>query len=159
MFERYYYAKIGINSRLDGIQAAILNCKLPHLDQYAKSRRAAASFYNEALSEIPQIICPTFQKDIEHVDHVFHQYTMQVLDGHRDGLQAHLMELKIPNAIYYPKTLHEQEAYRDLLDDVSQIKNTLELSKTVLSLPMHTELDKEQLLFITNAIKTYFQKL
>ncbi|MDA8595912.1 DegT/DnrJ/EryC1/StrS family aminotransferase [Flavobacteriaceae bacterium] len=159
MSKRYHYDRIGINSRLDSMQAAILNCKLPHLDRYANSRRTAARFYNEALEGINEITCPYFENSEGYFDHVFHQYTLRVSNGHRDRLKTYLADLDIPTAIYYPKALHTQKAYEGLLDQDLDLRACIKASQEVLSLPMHTELDQQQLSFITTSIKEYFKAI
>ncbi|PQJ72046.1 MULTISPECIES: DegT/DnrJ/EryC1/StrS family aminotransferase [Polaribacter] len=156
MYTRYYHDVVGVNSRLDSIQAGVLKAKLPLLDTYCEARRNAARFYNEALSVSEHIITPTTSACGEICDtcdcHVFHQYTLQITNGKRDDLHKHLLEQGIPNAIYYPVALHSQKAYADARYKESDFPVTNELIKTVISLPMHTELDKEQLTFITKTI-------
>ena len=161
MYTRYYHDVVGVNSRLDSIQAGVLKAKLPHLDTYCNARRTAARFYNNAFSNNPNIITPTTKsnatnncKEIcEICDcHVFHQYTLQITNGKRDDLHKHLLENGIPNAIYYPVALHAQKAYADSRYIEHDFPVTNALIKTVISLPMHTELDKEQLTHITKTI-------
>ena len=161
MYTRYYHDVIGVNSRLDSIQAGVLKAKLPHLDAYCNARRSAAGFYNNAFSSNPNIITPTTKSNAtkncgEICDtcdcHVFHQYTLQITNGKRDDLHKHLLEKGIPNAIYYPVALHSQKAYADSRYNESDFPVTNELIKTVISLPMHTELDQEQLTYITKTI-------
>lgn len=161
MYTRYYHDVIGVNSRLDSIQAGVLKAKLPHLDAYCNARRSAADFYNNAFSSNPNIITPTTKSNAtkncgEICDtcdcHVFHQYTLQITNGKRDDLHKHLLEKGIPNAIYYPVALHSQKAYADSRYNESDFPVTNELIKTVISLPMHTELDQEQLTYITKTI-------
>ena len=161
MYTRYYHDVVGVNSRLDSIQAGVLKAKLPHLDTYCNARRTAARFYNNAFSNHPNIITPTTKsnatnncKEIcEICDcHVFHQYTLQITNGKRDDLHKHLLENGIPNAIYYPVALHAQKAYADSRYNEHDFPVTNTLIKTVISLPMHTELDKEQLTHITKTI-------
>lgn len=161
MYTRYYHDVVGVNSRLDSIQAGVLKAKLPHLDTYCNARRTAARFYNNAFSNNPNIITPTTKsnatnncKEIcEICDcHVFHQYTLQITNGKRDDLHKHLLENGIPNAIYYPVALHAQKAYADSRYNEHDFPVTNALIKTVISLPMHTELDKEQLTHITKTI-------
>ena len=161
MYTRYYHDVVGVNSRLDSIQAGVLKAKLPHLDTYCNARRTAARFYNNAFSNNPNIITPTTKsnatnncKEIcEICDcHVFHQYTLQITNGKRDDLHKHLLENGIPNAIYYPVALHAQKAYVDSRYNEHDFPVTNALIKTVISLPMHTELDKEQLTHITKTI-------
>ena len=161
MYTRYYHDVVGVNSRLDSIQAGVLKAKLPHLDAYCNARRSAAGFYNNAFSSNPNIITPTTKSNAtkncgEICDtcdcHVFHQYTLQITNGKRDDLHKHLLEKGIPNAIYYPVALHSQKAYADSRYNESDFPVTNELVKTVISLPMHTELDDEQFTFITQTI-------
>ena len=161
MYTRYYHDVVGVNSRLDSIQAGVLKAKLPHLDTYCNARRTAARFYNNAFSNNPNIITPTTKsnatnncKEIcEICDcHVFHQYTLQITNGKRDDLHKHLLENGIPNAIYYPVALHAQKAYADSRYNEHDFPVTNALIKTVISLPMHTELDNEQLTHITKTI-------
>jgi len=161
MYERYYHDVVGVNSRLDSIQAGVLQAKLPHLDTYCDARRNAARFYNTAFENNKNIITPTAKSNKtkncgEICDvcdcHVFHQYTLQITNGKRDELHKHLLANEIPNAIYYPVALHAQKAYVDERYNENGFPVTNELIKTVISLPMHTELNKEQLEFITKTI-------
>ena len=156
MYTRYYHDVVGVNSRLDSIQAGVLKAKLPLLDTYCDARRNAARFYNKAFSKSEHIVTPTTSACGEICDscdcHVFHQYTLQITNGKRDALHKHLLEKGIPNAIYYPVALHSQKAYADARYNENDFPVTNELIKTVISLPMHTELDKEQLEFITKTI-------
>lgn len=166
MYERYYHDVVGVNSRLDSIQAGVLKAKLPHLDSYCNTRRAAARFYNNAFSKHPAIITPTAQSNktsncnqiCDVCDcHVFHQYTLQITNGQRDALHKHLLANEIPNAIYYPVALHAQKAYQDKRYNEEDFPVTNQLIKTVISLPMHTELDHEQLTFITKTILDFLK--
>ncbi|NJB83075.1 DegT/DnrJ/EryC1/StrS family aminotransferase [Wenyingzhuangia aestuarii] len=152
MYKRYYYDVVGVNSRLDSIQAAILDTKLPLLDTYNKARQKAAAYYNNAFKNCDVITTPvtsTFSS------HVFHQYTLKIGQGKRDGLHEYLKSLNIPNAIYYPVALHKQKAYynENVIED--NFTNTNRLIEQVISLPMHTALETEQLEFITNTILKY----
>jgi len=148
MYTRYYHDVVGVNSRLDSLQAAVLRLKLPHLNDYCSSRRMAARYYNNGFRDNPNIITPVTEKCGDICDtcncHVFHQYTLKITNGKRDALHQHLMDLEIPNAVYYPVPLHRQKAYLDDRYKEEDFKVTNELSETVISLPMHTELDKEQ---------------
>jgi len=164
MYTRYYHDVVGVNSRLDSIQAGVLKAKLPNLDSYCTSRRDAARFYNKAFANNTNIVTPTSQSNntascgqiCEACDcHVFHQYTIQIKNGKRDALHKHLLENNIPNAIYYPVPLHAQKAYKDDRYQEADFKVTNQLIKEVISLPMHTELDQEQLAFITNTILSF----
>lgn len=153
--ERYYHDRIGVNSRLDSIQAAILRIKLRHLDDYAKRRNAVADHYDQVFKEISEITTPA---RCQNSDHVFHQYTM-ILDGiDRNELKDFLQEHEVPAMIYYPVPLHLQKAYRDDRYDEGDFPVTERLCKSVLSLPMQTELDEEQLEHITNTVKTFIKE-
>ncbi|WP_288448266.1 DegT/DnrJ/EryC1/StrS family aminotransferase [uncultured Chryseobacterium sp.] len=148
MYERYYHDEVGVNSRLDSVQAAILRKKLPHLDSYNEARRKAADFYDEAFQANPNILTP---KRAEKSTHVFHQYTLRILNGKRNELQKFLAEKEIPAMIYYPVALRKQKAYFQESDPADFV-NTDKLLDQVISLPMHTELDEEQLKYITDAV-------
>ena len=156
MYTRYYHDVVGVNSRLDSIQAGVLKAKLPHLDSYCEARRNAARFYNNAFANNPNIITPTTKSCGTICDtcncHVFHQYTLQITNGKRDALHKHLLENDIPNAIYYPVPLHAQKAYADERYNENNFMVTNKLIETVISLPMHTELEKDQLEFITKTV-------
>ncbi len=149
MYTRYYHDVVGVNSRLDSLQAAVLQIKLPLLDSYCQARQKAAKFYSDALSVSDKIEVPVIS---DFSTHVFHQYTLKIKDVDRDALHKHLLDKGIPNAIYYPVALHNQKAYQDSRYNESDFKTTNELCKTVLSLPMHTELDQEQQQFIVDTI-------
>lgn len=149
MYRRYYHDVVGVNSRLDSIQAAILRIKLPNLDGYCDSRRKAAEAYSAAFASCDSIATPITSS---FSSHVFHQYTIQVENVDRNALHQHLLDQGIPNAIYYPVPLHSQKAYTDSRYKESDFKVTNTLSNTVLSLPMHTELDAEQIDFITGTV-------
>ena len=161
MYKRYYHDVVGVNSRLDSIQAAILRLKLPHLDDYCTARRKAARYYNNGFKSNPHIITPVTEKCGEICDtcncHVFHQYTLKISNGKRDALHQHLMDKGIPNAIYYPVPLHKQKAYLDDRYKEELFKVTNELVETVISLPMHTELEEEQQDFIIKTIMEFVQ--
>ena len=146
---------IGVNSRLDSIQAAILNVKLGHLDEYAAARNIAASFYDQAFKDQPKLKTPCrFSKST----HVFHQYTLVTRNVDRDGLQQHLQSKDIPAMIYYPVPLHMQKAYLDPRYKPGDFPVTEMLSKSVISLPMHTELDEEQLAYITSGALEFINR-
>lgn len=149
---RYYHDVVGVNSRLDAIQAAILNVKLKYLNSYAQARVAVADYYNAAFKELPMVLTPYRAK---HSSHVFHQYTLRITNGKRDELKAYLDSIQIPNAIYYPVPLYEQKAYKAFKGNVNQLDVTETLCKEVLSLPMHTELNNEMLDYIINHVKTF----
>lgn len=155
MYIRYHHDVVGVNSRLDSIQAAVLNAKLPLLDQYNKTRREAATKYNEAFANHPKIITPEFDKTGD--DHVFHQYTLRIINADRDGLMQHLLGKGIPCAIYYPIPLHLQKAYLDSRYKEENFVITNQLAKEVISLPMHTELDDEQIKFITDSVLEFLK--
>lgn len=150
MYVRYHHDVVGVNSRLDSIQAAVLNAKLPHLDAYNKARQEAAAKYSKALANHANIVTPVITG--EQDSHVFHQYTLRILNADRDGLMKHLLEQGIPCAIYYPIPLHSQKAYADARYNEADFPVTNQLVKEVISLPMHTELDDEQIKFITDSI-------
>lgn len=153
MYERYHHDVVGVNSRLDSIQAGVLKAKLPHLDTYNSQRREAAAKYNKALSGNPNIVTPDF--DATKNDHVFHQYVIRITNGKRDGLLAHLQGKAIPCAIYYPIPLHSQKAYADSRYNEADFPVTVQLCREVIALPMHTELDDEQIRFITDSVLEY----
>lgn len=148
MYERYYHDEVGVNSRLDSIQAAILRKKLPNLDSYNDARRKAADYYDEAFAGNENILTP---KREENSTHVFHQYTLRIVNGKRNELQKFLTEKEIPAMIYYPVALRKQKAYYQESNDADFV-NTDKLLDQVISLPMHTELDEEQLKYITDAV-------
>ena len=150
MYVRYHHDVVGVNSRLDSIQAGVLKAKLPHLDQYATARREAARKYNEALAVNPNIVVPAF--DVAGDDHVFHQYVLRITNGKRDALMEHLQAKEIPCAIYYPIPLHSQKAYVDTRYNEADFPVTNQLVQEVIALPMHTELDDEQIKYITDAV-------
>lgn len=154
MYERYYHDEVGVNSRLDSIQAAILRKKLPNLDAYNEARRKAADFYDEAFSGNSDIRTP---ERAEYSTHVFHQYTLRILNGQRNELQKYLAEKEIPAMIYYPVALRKQKAYYQE-SDPKDFVNTDQLLDQVISLPMHTELDEEQLKYITDSVLEFFEK-
>lgn len=154
MYERYYHDEVGVNSRLDSIQAAILRKKLPLLDTYNENRQYAADFYDEAFSGHQNLLTP---KRSEKSTHVFHQYTLRVLNGKRNELQKFLAEKEIPAMIYYPVALRKQKAYFQE-SDPKEFVNTDQLLDQVISLPMHTELDDEQLKYITDAVLEFMAK-
>ncbi len=150
---KYIHKIIGCNSRLDNIQAAVLNIKLAKLDEYSKARLAAANFYYNNLSNISEIQLPFRSASSTHV---FHQFTIKVLNNKRDLLQEYLKANKIPSMIYYPIPLYKQEAFSVFVEDGFSLKNTEELCKSVLSLPIHTEMGSNQLEYICQQIKFFF---
>ncbi|NLV18247.1 MAG: DegT/DnrJ/EryC1/StrS family aminotransferase [Bacteroidetes bacterium] len=153
MKEKYHYNDIGINSRLDTLQAAILNVKLKYLDRFNSARRAAADFYDSAFTGCPYISIPARSAFSAHI---FHQYTIKVGNGKRDELKKHLEQAKIPSMIYYPGPLHMQQAYRFLGYSENDFPVTSDLCKEVLSLPMHPDIEKEQLEYITSTVLDFF---
>lgn len=153
MKERYHYSDIGVNSRLDTIQAAILRVKLKYLSQFNEKRRAVADFYDQAFKGSPHVTVP---QRIRYSSHIFHQYTMRVKNGRRDELKKYLESLKIPSMVYYPGPLHMQEAYRNLGYGEKDFPVTTSLCREVLSLPMHPDMDQDQLDYITSAINKFF---
>lgn len=155
MRKRYYYDMTGVNSRLDNIQAAILREKLKYLDEYSAARRKAADRYNSALRDIPGIIIPARSK---FSTHVFHQYTIQLQGIDREALMKHLESHGIPSMIYYPVPAHLQKAFEGLGYRKGDFPVSEKLCDSVLSLPMHTELDDEQLDHITGTIKSFITK-
>ncbi len=160
MYRRYYHDVVGVNSRLDSIQAAILNTKLQYLDQYNKARQNAAIKYNEAFKNEANIITPVANKVCQGICsscdcHVFHQYTLKVKNINRDDLVQFLNDNNIPCGVYYPVPLHKQKAYEDKRYNEDDFKVTNQLIKEVISLPMHTELDDEQINYITSKIITF----
>ncbi len=154
MYERYYHDEVGVNSRLDSIQAAVLRRKLPQLPLYNENRQWAADIYDEAFSNHPNILTP---KRAENSTHVFHQYTLRILNGKRNELQQFLAEKEIPAMIYYPVALRKQKAYFQESNNADFV-NTDKLLGEVISLPMHTELDEEQLKYITEAVLEFMNK-
>ena len=140
--------------------SAFLRIKLPFLNDYCNARRKAARYYNNAFKSMQQVITPKMGNGCEFICencdcHVFHQYTLQILNGQRNELHQHLLDNGIPNAIYYPVPLHSQKAYMDERYNEDDFKVTNEIIDTVISLPMHTELDDEQLAFITKTINDF----
>lgn len=156
MYERYHHDVVGVNSRLDSIQAGVLNAKLPLLDDYNAARRLAASKYNAAFAGNKNIITPEFNSNEN--DHVFHQYVLRIIDADRNALMQHLLDKGIPCAIYYPIPLHSQKAYVDSRYKEEQFPVTNQLVKEVIALPMHTELDDEQIKFITDSVLEFLAK-
>jgi dTDP-4-amino-4,6-dideoxygalactose transaminase len=151
---RYYHDDIGVNSRLDSIQAAILKVKLAHLDEYAKARQHVAATYDNAFSGNPELVVPARFKQSTHV---FHQYTLLVKGIDRSGLQEFLASKDIPAMIYYPVPIHLQKAYLDPRYKPGDFPVTEALSHMVISLPMHTEMDQEQLDHITSSVLEYLK--
>lgn len=154
MYVRYHHDVVGVNSRLDSIQAAVLNAKLPLLDSYNAARQNAARSYSKAFEGHKNIIAPTICDVCDC--HVFHQYTLRIIDADRNALMDHLQSKGIPCAIYYPIPLHSQKAYADVRYKEENFPVTNQLVKEVISLPMHTELDDEQIKFITDSVLEFF---
>lgn len=152
---RYYHDEIGVNSRLDSIQAAILGIKLKQLDDYASARQKAAAYYDKAFEGVGGLEIPARQSNSSHV---FHQYTLKVSDGKRNTLQEYLKEKGVPSMIYYPVPLYEQEAYRgEFSGGIEFLEHTDTLCKEVISLPIHTEMNEQILDFISKAVLSFFE--
>ncbi len=148
-FVRYHHDFVGVNSRLDSIQAAILDAKLPHLNDYIANRQRAAAYYDRAFANNEHLLTPG--RDAQST-HVFHQYTLRLINVDRDQVKARLAEKDIPAMVYYPVPLHMQKAYQDPRYKQGDFPVAERLASCVLSLPMHTELDDEQLAYITSAV-------
>ena len=160
---KYHHSIIGCNSRLDTLQAAVLDVKLKYLDEYVSSRQSAADYYLQELASVEGIELPV---TADYTTHVYHQFTLKVRDGRRDALKEFLSEREIPSMIYYPLPLQRQEAFLSIakvaggapaLEGERVLGNSIELSGRVLSLPMHTELTEEQLHYICKAIKAFYR--
>lgn len=149
MVVRYHHDRVGVNSRLDAIQAAVLDAKLPHLDEYIAARQRAAAYYDKAFAGNPHVLTPARQA---HSTHVYHQYTLRLVGVDRDKVREALAEREIPSMVYYPVPLHLQKAYQDPRYKAGDFPVAERLAGCVLSLPMHTELSDEQLLAITSAV-------
>lgn len=156
MYERYHHDVVGVNSRLDSIQAAILRIKLQHLDSYNAARQQAAAYYSKGFGGHENIVTPAVTEGTD--SHVFHQYTLRIVGADRNALMEHLQAQQIPCAIYYPIPLHRQKAYLDSRYKEEDFEITNQLSDEVISLPMHTELDSEQQDFIINTIIAFLNK-
>lgn len=151
---KYHHKVIGCNSRLDTIQAVVLNAKLPHLNEYCRSRYAAAQYYTSALKDIDGIITPVEQPNSTHV---YHQYTLKVLNGKRNALKQYMADNGIPSMIYYPLPLQQQEAFSNITRAAESLDTAAELAASVLSLPIHTEISHEQQDMVIDAIKSFFK--
>jgi len=149
---RYYHDLVGVNSRLDSIQAAVLKVKLQYLDQYNTARQAAADRYDDALRGVPGLVLPARSP---RTNHIFHQYTLLVPADKRDGLLAWLQQHEVPCAIYYPVPLHMQKAYLDPRYKAGDFPVAEDVSRRCISLPMHTELEEAQQTFITDLVRQY----
>lgn len=152
---RYYHEMIGCNSRLDSIQAAVLRIKLRHLDAYCKARQAAAAYYDEAFSGQENLVVPY---RTSYSTHVFHQYTLKLLNTDRDAVVKEMAERNIPTMIYYPVPCHKQKMFESLLPQMPMLPVTEVLQEQVISLPMHTELTEAELAFISNHFLDIVQK-
>ena len=151
--KKYYHKVLGCNSRLDTLQAEILKVKLKHLDEYSAARNKMATYYDQNLSDILDLQIPVRSTSSNHV---FHQYTLKVKNGKRDALQQYLAEKNIPSMIYYPLPLYQQEAFKQYVKSDFRLETTEQLCKEVLSLPIHTEFNKESSDFVINTIKVFF---
>ena len=154
MYTRYYHDVVGVNSRLDALQAAVLKIKLQYLGFYNERRKEAALRYNNFFNDHPNLIIPHREADCD--SHVYHQYTLRVIDADRDALVVYLGEHEIPCGVYYPVPLHAQKAYKDSNIDPKAFPVTNQLVKEVISLPMHTELTKDQIDFIASKVLEFF---
>ena len=152
--KRYYHDLIGCNSRLDALQAGILDIKLKYLDDYATARIKAADEYDELFKENEFLITPVRE---DYSQHVFHQYTLKVLNGNRNELSNYLREHKIPHNIYYPLPLYNQKAFKHYPQKNTPLTNTEKLCDEVISLPMHTELSKEMIEYIGHKVNKFFE--
>ena len=155
MVVRYHHDIVGVNSRLDSIQAAVLQVKLKHLDEYNAARQAVADYYDRAFAATDKLIIPGRSADSTHV---FHQYTLKLKDINRAELQKYLAAKGIPAMVYYPVPLHLQKAYQDDRYKAGDFPVAEKLCACVLSLPMHTELTKEQLAYITRTVLEFTEQ-
>lgn len=153
MYERYHHDVVGVNSRLDSFQAAVLRAKLPHLDAYNTARREAAERYSAAFRDNKNILTPEILGAAD--SHVFHQYTLRILNGNRDALVEHFQAQGLPCGVYYPIPLHSQKAYLDDRYQEEDFPVTNQLVQEVFSLPMHTELTHEQIDFLTKTVNDF----
>ncbi len=151
--KKYHHSMVGVNSRLDSIQAGILSVKLDHLETFNQKRYDLAQFYNIELASIKEIIIP---KEDKNSTHVYHQYTLKVLNNKRDDLKTYLQSYDIPSMIYYPIPLYKQEAYRRNNENVFH-PVTEQLCKEVLSLPMHPDMREDQRNYIVQKVKEFFE--
>ncbi len=149
---KYYHSVVGCNSRLDAIQAAVLGIKLKHLKKYSEARISVADYYDAAFKDIQELTTP-YRSPFS--THVFHQYTLKVAGGKRDALRQFLQEKGIPSMIYYPVPLYKQKAYAQFFNG-NELPVTEALSDSVLSLPIHTEMDEDTLVYITGAVRDFF---
>lgn len=151
--KKYYHKVLGCNSRLDTIQATILNIKLKHLDTYSQDRNQMASYYDTAFADIKELQLPVRQSNSTHV---FHQYTIKVKNGKRDQLQKFLSEKGVPCMIYYPLPLYKQEAFQQFVDSNFKLPITESLCDEVISLPVHTEMELESMEYVCNQVQLFF---
>ena len=151
---KYYYDEVGVNSRLDTLQAAVLRVKLRYLDSFHEARQKVAEAYDAALGDLPQLALP---QRVPYSTHIFHQYTLILREGDRDQLRDYLKNQGVPAMVYYPLPLHLQDAYRDLGYGKGDFPVTELLSRTVLSIPMHTEMESEQIEYICHHIQHYLK--
>ena len=153
--KKYYHDVVGVNSRLDTLQAAILDVKLQHLNTYCEARQNAAAYYDSALKDVVEITIP-YRSSFS--SHVFHQYTLKISEQYsRDELKRYLLENGIPSMIYYPLPLHEQKAYKEFMkEDIDYPVSSL-LCDSVLSIPIHTHLNQDELEYIVYHLKRFFQ--
>lgn len=154
---KYHHAVIGCNSRLDSIQAAVLDVKLRHLDEYCKARYEAASYYTKQLKAFdPEEKFFIIPKELPNSTHVYHQYTLKIKNGKRDELKNFLAEQGVPSMIYYPLPLQEQEAFKPITRPGEALDKSRECAYSVLSLPIHTEMTKEVQDVVLNSIKAFY---
>ncbi len=152
--ERYYHDLVGCNSRLDSIQAAILNIKLKHLNQYNAARQEVAAYYSKGFASIKEIITPA---TASYTTHVFHQYTMQLKNVDREKFISHLAAKEIPCMIYYPVPGHLQKMFGEQNKTIWDLPITDSLTPCVCSLPIHTEMDQDQLAYIVEGVQSFFK--
>lgn len=150
---KYHHSILGVNSRLDAIQAAILDVKLKYLDNYSRARQEVAKSYNKAFEGIPSIQTPKPQPNSTHV---YHQYTLQIKNGERDTLQQFLKEKGIPSVVYYPIPLYQQDAFKQFHSGI-ELPVTKSLCQSVLSLPIHTEMKEDTLHYIISGVEDFFK--
>ncbi len=153
--KKYYHDEVGVNSRLDSLQAAVLNVKLKYLDDYCLARNNAANFYDQGLCEISEIIIP---KRSQNSSHVFHQYTLKIANDKRDSLKEFLFQKGVPSMVYYPMPLHFQKAYKSDVYPKGSFPISEKLCVEVLSLPMHTEMNPLIQKYIINVIKEFYNQ-
>lgn len=157
--EKYHHDVIGCNSRLDSIQAAILNVKLKHLDEYGQARRDAAHYYTKRLKDFdPRQQFFITPKELVKSSHVYHQYTLKIKNGKRDALKQHLADAGIPSMIYYPLPLQEQKAFKCISHATGELNNAKDLAETVLSLPIHTEMTREMQNMVIDCVIDFFKR-